>query len=155
MTWQRVYGDHRPEVNGQRMFVCACRGCRNDRRNFHSWGTTLETFQAGHYFDRDTMRAFRSRVLFTDVSPVWGDVFVGVSSGNSYDGERIYELVRLCPFGELVRSAVNLEGPLDRQRYATSKALHKARNKRWEGWADCDCHGCTLDREYPERTGQA
>lgn len=157
MTWDYIAHGERVTIgDGRRVFACTCRGCRNDRRSLSGLlGDTLETFQAGHYFDRDTMRGFRSRVLWANQSLGTGDVFAGVSSARRYDGTgRVYDLVRLCPFGEMVRPLrTDDDAPNGRLRWMTPGPLQRLRGGGyWSvGWHDCDCHGCTLDREHPAR----
>lgn len=96
------------------------------------------------------MKFFNSRI--SDFKPV-GISPRGVDSllvivSNKYDEEaRTYEIVTLCPYGELGREwATDSDGePIT--KYAT---LNKARRSaRWTCQIApqiCDCHGCQLDK---------
>lgn len=126
-------------------FDCTCYGCRGilvkPSQIWHKDQVrTME--RETHYFSKETMRFFSSRIV--DFRPVivsrpdvaWLSVLV--SSRYGYEGaSRYYEIVYLCPYGHAVRDT--------EVQYESVRQARKA----WDNLPApvCKCHGCTLDKE--------
>ena len=133
-------------------FTCTCNGCRNyPTRPAEIWHQDQIASKAqGHYFSRDTMRFFNSRVAdFKAVGisrPDVASLMVIVSSKRD-GGARDYEIVTLCPYGELAREWVKDSDGSPIAHYASlSKARKSARWNCTIAAQICDCHGCQLDK---------
>ena len=132
-------------------FPCTCNGCRNyPTRPAQVWHQSQIASKAqGYYFTPDTMRAFNSKIV--DFKPVKisprADSLLVIVSNKRWDDERVYEIVTLCPYGELGRDWVQDSDGSPIQHYET---LAKARKSaRWNCTIApqvCDCHGCQLDK---------
>ena len=138
-------------------FECECNGCRNYPRRpaqiYHE--SQLSTVTNGFFFSPDTMKWFKSRV--SDFKPVGinkgqegkageSSLMVIVSSKWGDDSPRHYEIVIVCPYGEVWReSDEQITGLV---KYET---LNQARKSDlWRGSYSrdrvlCTCHGCQLD----------
>jgi len=147
------------EAQGQKLtFTCECNGCRNyPTRPGQIWHESQIAGRAkSFYFSRDTMKIFSSRI--SDFKPIGVNpgmngkqgelsLMVIVSSRHDIEGAaRYYEIVTICPFGEVSREwDSNNEDPI--LKYPS---LAKARaSRRWTGNIAamvCECHGCQLDR---------
>jgi hypothetical protein len=133
-------------------FPCTCMGCRNyPTRPAEIWHESQIASKAqGYFYSKDTMKFFNSRI--SDFKPV-GIGSRGVDSllvivSNKRDEEaRTYEIVTLCPYGELGREWATDGDSLPITTYAT---LNKARRSaRWNCQIApqiCNCHGCQLDK---------
>lgn len=135
-------------------FPCSCNGCRNyPTRPAEIWHESQIASKAqGFYFSRDTMKFFNSRIV--DFKPVGissrgvDSLMVIVSNKRDDDDARTYEIITLCPYGEIAREWVIDDadgGPI-----TSYPSLAKARKSpRWNcsiAAQICDCHGCQLDR---------
>lgn len=126
-------------------FECSCKGCRNyPTRPAEVWQASQIPGKEGetHYFSKETMRFFSSRIVdFRAVKVSRPDIAwlsVLVSSRYGYEGaSRYYEIVYLCPYGNVVRDTDT-----------EYKSVRQAR-KAWDNLPApiCNCHGCQLDKE--------
>jgi len=132
-------------------FPCTCNGCRNyPTRPAEIWHESQIASKAqGYYFSPDTMKAFKSRIVDfkpVGISPRANSLMVIVSN-KRWDDERVYEIITLCPYGELGREWVQ---DSDGSPIAHYGSLFKARKSdRWNcriAAQVCDCHGCQLDK---------
>lgn len=130
-------------------FTCTCNGCRNypTRPAQITYWQEIASKTQGYFFSRESMKIFSSRV--SDFKPVGISVTgekslaVIVSSRYGYEGApRYYEVVILCPYGNLWRDS-------DEQGLVKYDSLAKARKSAiWTGNHPrpiCTCHGCQLD----------
>ena len=132
-------------------FACSCNGCRNyPTRPGEIWNESQIASRAqGYYFTRDTMKFFNSRIA--DFKPVGitprADSLMVIVSSKRDDDPRTYEIVTLCPYGELGREWLK---DSDGSPIAHSPTLNAARKSaRWNctiAAQICDCHGCQLDK---------
>jgi hypothetical protein len=132
-------------------FDCTCNGCRNyPTRPAEIWHESQIASKAqGYYFSKDTMKFFNSRIA--DFKPVGisqrADSLLVIVSSKRDDDARTYEIVTLCPYGELGREWVK---DSDGSPIAHYKSLKEARKSaRWNctiAAQICDCHGCQLDK---------
>jgi hypothetical protein len=132
-------------------FPCTCNGCRNyPTRPAEIWHESQIASKAtGYFFSRDTMRFFKSRIA--DFKPVGissrADSLMVIVSSKHEGHPRDYEIVTLCPYGELAREWVKDSDGSPIEHYAS---LYKARKSaRWNctiAAQICDCHGCQLDK---------
>ena len=137
--------------NTETRFACSCNGCRNyPTRPAEIWhADQLAGKTQGYFFTRDTMKMFKSRV--SDFKPVGispsgvSSLAVIVSSLFGIDGAvRYYEVVVICPYGNLWRER-------DEKGLVKYDSLRQARKSN--AWnfnmpaPVCECHGCVLDRE--------
>jgi hypothetical protein len=132
-------------------FPCTCNGCRNyPTRPGEVWNESQIAGKAqGYFFTPDTMRFFKSRIA--DFKPVGisprADSLMVIVSNKRDDDARTYEIVTLCPYGELGREWVK---DSDGSPIANYESLAKARRSaRWNctiAAQICDCHGCQLDK---------
>lgn len=132
-------------------FPCSCNGCRNyPTRPAEIWHQDQIASKAqGYFFTKETMRFFNSRIA--DFKPVGissrADSLMVIVSNKRDNDPRYYEIVTLCPYGELAREwATDSDGePITRY-----DSLAKARKSpRWNctiAAQVCDCHGCQLDK---------
>ena len=132
-------------------FDCTCNGCRNyPTRPAEIWHESQIAGKAqGYYFTPDTMRSFKSRIADfkpVGISPRAKSLMVIVSS-KGWDDARVYEIVTLCPYGELGRE---WNKDADGEPITHYETLAKARKSaRWNCTIEpqiCDCHGCQLDK---------
>jgi len=132
-------------------FACTCNGCRNyPTYPAEIWHESQIVGKAqGYYFTKDTMRFFNSRIADfkpVSISPRAESLMVIVSSKRD-DDARTYEIVTLCPYGELGREWLK---DSDGQPIAHYSSLKEARKSaRWNCTTEaqiCDCHGCQLDK---------
>lgn len=132
-------------------FPCTCNGCRNyPTRPAEIWHESQISSKAqGYYFSRDTMKFFNSRIA--DFKPVGisprADSLMVIVSSKRGDSARDYEIVTLCPYGELGREWVQDSDGAPITHYPTLKAARKS--ARWNctiAAQICDCHGCALDK---------
>jgi len=134
-------------------FECECNGCRNyPTRPAEIWHESQIADKAkGFYFSRDTMRTFSSRI--SDFKPFGisksgiASLVVIVSSKYGIEGaRRYYEIVTVCPYGEVSREWNTGKAETPITKYET---LAKARKSAiWTGNAPrplCSCHGCQID----------
>jgi hypothetical protein len=131
-------------------FPCTCNGCRNyPTRPAEIWHESQIVSRAqGYFFSKDTMKFFNSRIA--DFKPVGisssgvDSLMVIVSSRRDND-PRYYEIITLCPYGEIGR-----EWASDGEPITNYETLNKARKSaRWNctiAAQICDCHGCQLDK---------
>ena len=133
-------------------FDCTCQGCRNyPTRPAEIWHESQIASKAqGYYFSKDTMRFFRSRIVDfkpVKISPRADSLMVIVSNKQGDDSPRYYEIVTLCPYGELGREWYKDSDGTPVTRY---ESLRQARNSaRWNCTVAaqiCECHGCQLDK---------
>jgi hypothetical protein len=132
-------------------FLCSCNGCRNfPTRPAEIWHESQIANKAqGYYFTRDTMKAFNSRIA--DFKPVAissrADSLLVIVSSKRWDDARVYEIVTLCPYGELGREW-NTDADEPIKHYSSLAQARKS--ARWNCTIApqiCDCHGCQLDKE--------
>jgi hypothetical protein len=132
-------------------FPCTCNGCRNyPTRPAEIWHESqIATKAQGYYFSRDTMRFFSSRIADfkpVSISPRCDSLMVIVSSKHG-DSARDYEIVTLCPYGELAREWAQDSDGVPVNQYESLRAARKS--ARWNSTIApqiCDCHGCQLDQ---------
>lgn len=131
-------------------FDCSCNGCRNyPKRPAQIWHESqIKSVTNGYFFSPDTMKFFKSRV--SDFKPVGisesgiPSLAVIVSSKFGDDSPRHYEIVIICPYGELWRDN---ETAGELVKYESLRAAR--RSKTWQfniSRPICTCHGCQLDR---------
>jgi hypothetical protein len=133
------------------VYPCTCNGCRNyPTRPAEIWHESQIASRAqGYYFSRDTMKFFNSRIA--DFKPVAistrADSLMVIVSSKHGDSARDYEIVTLCPYGELAREWLK---DSDGSPITYYESLKAARNSaRWNctiAAQICECHGCTLDK---------
>jgi hypothetical protein len=135
------------------VYPCTCNGCRNyPTRPAEIWHESQIASKAqGYYFSKDTMKFFNSRIADfkpVGISPTGILSLIVIVSSKRDDLPREYEIVTLCPYGELGREWLK---DSDGSPIAHYKSLALARKSaRWNGTIApqiCDCHGCALDRE--------
>jgi hypothetical protein len=133
------------------VYPCTCNGCRNyPTRPAEIWHESQIASKAqGYYFSRDTMKFFNSRIAdFKSVSiSARADSLMVIVSSKRGDSDRDYEIVTLCPYGELGREWVQDSDGAPITHYPTLRAARKS--ARWNCTIAaqlCDCHGCTLDK---------
>jgi len=132
-------------------FPCTCNGCRNyPTRPAEIWHESQIASKAqGYYFSRDTMKFFSSRIADfkpVSISPRCDSLMVIVSSKHG-DSARDYEIVTLCPYGELAREWAQDSDGVPVNLYESLRAARKS--ARWNctiAAQICDCHGCQLDK---------
>jgi len=133
------------------VYPCTCNGCRNyPTRPAEIWHESQIASKAqGYYFSKDTMKFFNSRIA--DFKPVGissrADSLMVIVSSKHGDSARDYEIVTLCPYGELGREWVKDSDGSPITHYPTLRAARKS--ARWNCTISpqlCDCHGCTLDK---------
>lgn len=131
-------------------FDCTCNGCRNyPRKPAQIWHQDqIKTVSNGYFFSPDTMRFFKSKIVdFKAVgisSSGIDSLAVIVSSKFGDDSPRHYEIVIVCPYGELWRDGQDT-GELI--KYDTLRAARKSKTWTLNRPAPvCTCHGCQLDR---------
>ena len=131
-------------------FPCSCNGCRNyPTRPAEIWHESQIASKAqGYFFTKDTMKFFNSRIVDfkpVGISPCGVDSLMVIVSNKRDDDARTYEIVTLCPYGELGREWVR---DSDGSPIAQYESLNKARKSaRWTcqiAAQICDCHGCQL-----------
>jgi hypothetical protein len=132
-------------------FPCTCNGCRNyPTRPAEIWHESQIASKAqGYFFTRETMRFFNSRIA--DFKPVGissrADSLMVIVSNKRDDDARTYEIVTLCPYGEIGREWVQ---DSDGAPITNYPSLNKARRSaRWNCSIApqlCECHGCQLDK---------
>jgi hypothetical protein len=132
-------------------FACTCNGCRNyPTRPAEIWHEREIASKAqGYYFSRDTMKFFNSRIA--DFKPVGisprADSLMVIVSSKRGDDARDYEIVTLCPYGELGREWVKDSEGAPITHYPSLRVARKS--ARWNCTIApqlCECHGCTLDK---------
>jgi hypothetical protein len=132
-------------------FPCSCNGCRNyPTRPAEIWHESQIASKAqGYFFTPETMRFFKSRIADfkpVGISPRGVDSLMVIVSNKRDDDPRYYEIVTLCPYGELGREWVTIgDSPI--ASYATLREARKS--ARWNCTIApqlCDCHGCQLDK---------
>lgn len=133
-------------------FDCSCYGCRNHpTRPAEIWHESQIANRAqGYFFTKDTMRYFNSRIADfkpVGISPIGVDSLMVIVSNKRDNDARVYEIVTLCPYGEMGREWAKDSDGFPFTQYAT---LNKARKSaRWNcsiAPQICDCHGCQLDK---------
>jgi hypothetical protein len=131
-------------------FPCSCNGCRNyPTRPAEIWHESQIASKAqGYFFSKETMKFFNSRIV--DFKPVSitprADSLMVIVSNKRGEESRYYEIVTLCPYGELGREwARDSEGSLITQYETLNKARKSARWNCTIAAQICDCHGCQLD----------
>jgi hypothetical protein len=138
-------------ISNKLAFACSCNGCRNyPTRPAEIWHESQIASKAqGYYFSRDTMRFFSSRIADfkpVSISPRCDSLMVIVSSKHG-DSARDYEIVTLCPYGELAREWAQDSDGVPVNQYESLRAARKS--ARWNSTIApqiCDCHGCQLDQ---------
>jgi hypothetical protein len=133
-------------------FPCSCNGCRNyPTRPAEIWHESQIASKAqGYFFTKETMRFFNSRIA--DFKPVGisscgVDSLMVIVSNRRDDDPRYYEIITLCPYGEIGREwARDNEGTLITQYASLSKARKSARWNCSIAPQLCECHGCQLDK---------
>jgi hypothetical protein len=132
-------------------FPCSCNGCRNyPTRPAEIWHESQIASKAqGYFFTKETMRFFNSRIADfkpVGISPRGVDSLMVIVSNKRDNDPRYYEIVTLCPYGELGREWVTVGGsPI--ASYATLREARKS--ARWNCTIApqlCECHGCQLDK---------
>ena len=141
------------ETQGTKLsFPCSCNGCRNyPTRPAEIWHESQIASKAqGYFFTKDTMRFFKSRIADfkpVGISPRGVDSLMVIVSNKRDDDPRYYEIVTLCPYGEIGREwARDHEGTLITQYASLNKARKSARWNCTIAPQLCDCHGCQLDK---------
>jgi hypothetical protein len=139
------------EPTAKLSFPCSCNGCRNyPTRPAEIWHESQIASKAqGYFFSKDTMRFFKSRIVDfkpVGISPRGVDSLMVIVLNKRDDDARYYEIVTLCPYGELGREWMTIGG----SPIASYKSLREARKSaRWNcsiAAQICDCHGCQLDK---------
>jgi len=132
-------------------FPCSCNGCRNyPTRPAEIWHESQIASKAtGYFFSHDTMKFFKSRIADfkpVSISPRCDSLMVIVSNKRD-DDPRYYEIVTLCPYGELGREwAKDSDGSPVTSYASLAKARKSARWNSTIAPQICDCHGCQLDK---------
>jgi hypothetical protein len=95
------------------------------------------------------MKFFNSRIA--DFKPVGissrADSLMVIVSNKRDNDPRYYEIVTLCPYGELGREwATDSDGDPITQYETLNKARKSARWNCTIAAQICDCHGCQLDK---------
>jgi hypothetical protein len=141
------------ETQGTKLsFPCSCNGCRNyPTRPAEIWHESQIASKAqGYFFTRDTMRFFKSRIADfkpVGISPRGVDSLMVIVSNKRDNDPRYYEIVTLCPYGELGREwATDSDGSPITQYASLAKARKSARWNCTIAPQLCDCHGCQLDK---------
>jgi len=138
-------------MNAAIVYPCTCNGCRNyPTRPAEIWHESQIASKAqGYYFSSDTMKFFNSRIA--DFKPVGisprADSLMVIVSSKRGDDARDYEIVTLCPYGELGREWIKDSDGAPIEHYSSLKAAR--RSARWNCTIApqvCDCHGCNLDK---------
>jgi hypothetical protein len=139
------------ETQAKLSFPCSCNGCRNyPTRPAEVWHESQIASKAqGYFFTPETMRFFKSRIA--DFKPVSissrADSLMVIVSNKRDDDPRYYEIVTLCPYGELGREwATDSTGSPITQYETLNKARKSARWNCSIAAQICDCHGCQLDK---------
>jgi hypothetical protein len=139
------------ETQAKLSFPCSCNGCRNyPTRPAEVWNEHQIAGKAqGYFFTRETMRFFNSRIA--DFKPVGissrADSLMVIVSNKRDNDPRYYEIVTLCPYGELGREwATDSTGAPITQYETLNKARKSARWNCSIAAQICDCHGCQLDK---------
>ena len=140
------------ETQGTKLsFPCRCNGCRNyPTRPAEIWHESQIASKAqGYFFTPETMRFFNSRIA--DFKPVGissrADSLMVIVSNKRDNDPRYYEIVTLCPYGELAREwATDSTGAPITQYETLNKARKSARWNCSIAAQICDCHGCQLDK---------
>ena len=133
-------------------FPCSCNGCRNyPTRPAEIWHESQIASKAqGYFFTPDTMRFFKSRIADfkpVGISPRGVDSLMVIVSNKRDDDPRYYEIVTLCPYGELGREwAKDSDGSPITQYASLNEARKSARWNCTIAPQLCDCHGCQLDK---------
>jgi len=133
------------------VYPCTCNGCRNyptyPAQIWHE--SQIASKAQGYYFSRDTMKFFNSRIA--DFKPVSissrADSLMVIVSSKRGDDARDYEIITLCPYGELGREWNKDSDGAPIEHYSTLRAARKS--ARWNctiASQICDCHGCNLDK---------
>jgi hypothetical protein len=96
------------------------------------------------------MRFFNSRIADfkpVGISPTGISSLMVIVSSKRDDSPRTYEIVTLCPYGELSREWLKDSDGAPFADYATlAQARKSARWKCSIAAQICDCHGCQLDK---------
>jgi hypothetical protein len=96
------------------------------------------------------MRFFKSRIADfkpVGISPRGVDSLMVIVSNKRDDDPRYYEIVTLCPYGEIGREwATDSDGSPITQYESLNKARKSARWNCTIAPQLCDCHGCQLDK---------
>jgi len=147
-----VCGIHSKEQGTKLSFPCSCNGCRNyPTRPAEIWHESQIASKAqGYFFTRDTMKFFNSRIA--DFKPVGisscgVDSLMVIVSNKRDDDPRYYEIITLCPYGEIGREWAKDSDGSPITQYASLKIARKS--ARWNCTIAaqlCDCHGCQLDK---------
>ena len=133
-------------------FACSCNGCRNyPTRPAEIWHQDQIASKAqGYFFTKETMRFFNSRIADfkpVGISPRGVDSLMVIVSNKRDNDPRYYEIVTLCPYGELGREWATYSSGEPVTYYETlSKARRSARWNCTIAPQVCDCHGCQLDK---------
>jgi hypothetical protein len=133
-------------------FPCSCNGCRNyPTRPAEIWHESQIASKAqGYFFSKDTMKFFNSRIADfkpVGISPSGVDSLMVIVSNKRDNDPRDYEIVTLCPYGELGREwATDSEGDPITKYDTLNKARRSARWNCTIAAQICDCHGCQLDK---------
>lgn len=133
-------------------FSCRCNGCRNHpTRPAEIWHENQIASKAqGYFFNPDTMKFFNSRIADfkpVGISPCGVDSLMVIVSNKRDDDPRYYEIVTLCPYGEIGREWAKDNDGSPITQYTSLKAARKS--ARWNCTIApqlCDCHGCQLDK---------
>ena len=124
-------------------FPCECRGCRGYAADLDSvWDTRqIPNKVQGYYFSESTRRFFHSRInSFRRLAG--GSLAVRESLAGDMNNEtRVHRVTVWCRYGHLVN------GDIADSTYSTgAKASTAMRALPDTAAAECDCHGCQLDR---------
>lgn len=133
-------------------FPCSCNGCRNyPTRPAEIWHESQIASKAqGYFFTKETMRFFNSRIADfrpVGISPSGIDSLMVIVSNKRDNDPRYYEIITLCPYGEIGREwATDSEGSPITQYESLAKARKSARWNCTIAPQLCECHGCQLDK---------
>jgi hypothetical protein len=133
-------------------FPCSCNGCRNyPTRPAEIWHESQIASKAqGYFFTKETMRFFNSRIADfrpVGISPSGVDSLMVIVSNKRDNDPRYYEIITLCPYGEIGREwARDNEGTLITQYASLVQARKSARWNCTIAPQLCECHGCQLDK---------
>lgn len=143
---------HTTKQGAKLSFACSCNGCRNyPTRPAEVWHESQIPSKAqGYYFSRDTMKFFNSRIADfkpVGISPRGVDSLMVIVSSKHGDNPRTYEIVTLCPYGELGREwLIDSDGAPIAEYPTLSKARKSFRWNCTVAAQICECHGCQLDK---------
>lgn len=125
------------------VFPCECNGCCGHSANLSDiWDTCqIPNKVQGYYFSESTRKFFHSRILsFRHLDN--GALAVRESlAGDMNNTTRVHRVTVFCRYGHILPRELDA----DTFNMGDKAARHMA-NLPTDAAADCDCHGCQLDK---------